>query len=237
MLSVCKYLPLGVLLSLLCACSVFSANHSVYFQDGEGRFSESLLNAVTPGKTTRQWLEAHFGPPLYAEPGPDSVEMLTWQFIRQERTDREMFLLLRQRRITEHQHYLHAVVERDQVVQSWRNNFAKPDADRVMRALGYRQPRPEATTAGNPKENPSDGRSQTRIEPTAGGWAVQPERVVVEEVAVEAVDVGADPVNETAEPLAPELTDLLKPAAAPRPISKQAGPSATQPANDPLYRL
>lgn len=223
-----------VLLTLLSGCSLFSANHTVYFQDGEGRFSESLLNAVTPRKTSRQWLEAHFGPPLYAEAGPGSVEMLTWQFTRKERTDREMFLVLRQRRIVEHHHYLHAVIEQDQVVQSWRNNFAKPDVDRVWRALGYhQQPRPGGSAASTPSGNHPV--SRVNPQPATAGLGVQPERVVVEETAAD--DSHPDSEGPLQEPLLPELTELLKPEVPYRQTRTAPNPSDTPAANDPLYRL
>jgi len=141
----CFWLCLGWFLN---ACSV---SQTTYYQDGEGRFSEKMIDSITPEQTSRTWLMQQFGSPFWVDQAPNEVEIATWPITKQVYKQRSLLVVFRIRKMKENSQYLHVVMQKGTVVKHWLDYDSDVDVPRVTYVLGLDKPltsmsSPEAVT-------------------------------------------------------------------------------------------
>ena len=158
---VCPWRLGGLMLMILVlgGCSLVSVDRRVRYSDAEGYFDPRLLEQIEPGQTTRDWLHAHFGEPLFLDEGLEDptaagrqIEIATWGFVRQQQKNPRVFLLFRSRNLQEAAEYLHVVLEEGLVVKVWRDQLETVDTRRVISTLGYQ---PRSLQGGRTEEVPA----------------------------------------------------------------------------------
>lgn len=166
-------------LPLVFACAVVvscSTSKTTYYSDTEGRFSENIIDAITPDATHVSWLYKQFGSPLWVDTAPNDVAIYTWPFTREEYKSRHVLLLLRSRKVVEDTEYLHAVAQQDTVVKHWQDSHAQVDVKRVTYALGLDKPLAVSTQAA------AQGSTGLRQEPMVPVREALDSEIVVEQI-------------------------------------------------------
>ena len=128
----------------LSACSVVNLSSTTYYRDGEGRFSQQIIESIKPKATSHIWLKQQFGQPMWVDQAAHNVAICTWQFVREQHKRKDLILLVRYRTISEETEYLHVVLQDGVVVQYWQDRHQIVDVERVIYALGLElAPKPE----------------------------------------------------------------------------------------------
>lgn len=204
-----------------------SVDKKTRYRDAEGHFDSQLLMQIQPGETTGNWLEAHFGEPLFVDSGfvdkrlvdkPDlaaaeDVQISTWRFVRQRQKNTRVFLVFHSRNRQEADEYLHVVLEDDKVIKAWRDEFARVDIKRVMSALGY-----SSRAVDAPVSPPLPAAAGLPVPPQAEPTAAPPSALVPSNPPVVAEDVP--------KPVEPELEDHSAKVRMPAPAGARAAASS-----------
>ncbi len=136
---------------LLCAAVMqgcVTVDNRVRYRDGEGVFARDWFDLIVPGRTSYQQLLGHYGPPFRTLDGPDSGQLASWEFLRQQQKRTAVFGLISYTDTEESRHYLHVVLRNGIVVRRWQDRTRDVDAAAVFQAVGLRELAPVEESQG-----------------------------------------------------------------------------------------